>query len=68
MSWVAVGVAGASAITSGVIAAKQNKAAKKIKVGTEEVSEEQKKECLMPLQPSFPALDPSPIEFSSVKL
>jgi len=43
MSWVAVGVAGASAITSGVIAAKQNKAAKKIKVGKETVSDEEKK-------------------------
>ena len=47
MSWVAVGVAGASAITSGVIAAKQNKAAKGIKVGTEVISEEQKKALAM---------------------
>jgi hypothetical protein len=43
MSWVAVGVAGASAITSGVIAAKQKKAAKGIKVGKETVSDEEKK-------------------------
>lgn len=47
MSWVAVGVAGASAITSGVIAAKQKKAADKIKVGTEVISEEQKKALAM---------------------
>lgn len=43
MSWVSVGIAGASAITSGVIAAKQKKAAKGIKVGKETVSDEEKK-------------------------
>tara|TARA_Y100000389_G_C17466184_1_gene525786 strand:- start:4291 stop:4944 length:654 start_codon:yes stop_codon:yes gene_type:complete len=43
MSWVSVGISGASAITSGVIAAKQKKAAKGIKVGKETVSDEEKK-------------------------